>query len=471
MTVAQTVALTVAPVPMVAQTAARVASRARRTAAPVPMVEPTAARTAALIPDSSTPAGGGAASRLAPGQALRRCTALPMQTFAEEVWGRSASLSRAAELPRRGFEDLFTLDAVDRLVSLQSLRTPFLKVAKDGETLATATFTRGGGAGAAIGDQVGDDQLSRLFADGSTIVLQALHRTHAPLLRFGQALAADLGHPVQVNAYITPPQSQGFSHHYDVHDVFVLQVAGEKRWVIHAPVLMHPMRDQPWTERRAEVAAAAEGEPLLDIVLRPGDALYLPRGFIHAATALGGISAHLTVGVQEWTRKHLLDHVVAMISGTDAVRVTLPIGVDVTDPAAISGELSATIGAMRSQLDALAADVGGRAAGPVARGMRLAARSATRAEPVGPMAQARAIARLDTGTALRIRDGLRPAVRHDCDATVLDTAEVTVTLTSADRDAVDRFASGQILRAAELSLDGEVHLARTLLQHAIAVEA
>jgi NAD(P)-dependent dehydrogenase (short-subunit alcohol dehydrogenase family) len=50
-------------------------------------------------------------------------------------------------------------------------------------------------------------------------------------------LAADLGHPTQVNAYITPPSSRGFSPHYDVHDVFVLQVAGEKHWRIHEPVL------------------------------------------------------------------------------------------------------------------------------------------------------------------------------------------------------------------------------------------
>jgi exonuclease III len=35
------------------------------------------------------------------------------------------------------------------------------------------------------------------------------------------AAAAELGHPIQVNAYITPPQSQGFAPDHDVHDVFV----------------------------------------------------------------------------------------------------------------------------------------------------------------------------------------------------------------------------------------------------------
>ena len=33
------------------------------------------------------------------------------------------------------------------------------------------------------------------------------------------------------------PSSRGFSAHYDIHDVFVLQVAGWKRWIVHDPLL------------------------------------------------------------------------------------------------------------------------------------------------------------------------------------------------------------------------------------------
>src|SRR3712207_6562334 len=153
-----------------------------------------------------------------------------------------------------------------------------------------------------VADQVSSDAVLRLFADGSTVVLQGLHRLWPPLIEFADQLAADLGHPTQVNAYITPPSSRGFSPHYDVHDVFVLQVAGEKHWRIHEPVLPDPLRTQPWNEHAAAVAAAAEGEPVIDAVLRPGDVLYLPRGYLHAATALGEISAHLTVGVHAVTR-------------------------------------------------------------------------------------------------------------------------------------------------------------------------
>ena len=77
-----------------------------------------------------------------------------------------------------------------------------------------------------------------------------LHRTWAPIRDLSQDLAAELGHPVQVNAYVTPPQNQGFADHYDIHDVFVLQVHGEKRWALREPVHEAPLRDQPWADRR-----------------------------------------------------------------------------------------------------------------------------------------------------------------------------------------------------------------------------
>ena len=92
-------------------------------------------------------------------------------------------------------------------------------------------------------------------------MLQALHRVWPPVLQFCQELAGELGHPVQANAYVTPPQNQGFSAHYDVHDVFVLQIAGEKRWRIHPPVLVSPLRDQPWNDRKADVEKRAEEPP------------------------------------------------------------------------------------------------------------------------------------------------------------------------------------------------------------------
>ncbi len=177
--------------------------------------------------------------------ALARCVACSAQVFADEHWGRAPLLSRAAELAS-DFTDLFDEAAVDELVSARGIRTPFIRMAKDGSVRPASTYTRGGGAGAGISDQTADDKVLAALADGSTLVLQALHRTWPPLVDFGSRLAEELGHPVQINAYITPPQSQGFAPHHDVHDVFVLQVSGRKHWTVHAPVVEDPLSNQPF---------------------------------------------------------------------------------------------------------------------------------------------------------------------------------------------------------------------------------
>lgn len=223
----------------------------------------------------STPTGVGVPVHLDGHPALSRLVTLPVDEFASRVWGREPLLSSAAELGC-GFDDLLTPAAVDELVSQHGLRTPFLRVAKGGSTYADSQFTDGGGVGAAVADQVSDDKLLRLFAEGATMVLQGLHRTWPAITAFAQQLSADLGHPVQANAYVTPPQSTGFSDHYDVHDVFVLQISGEKRWRIHTPVHALPLRDEPWADHRAAVETAAATPPLIETTLRPGDCLYLP---------------------------------------------------------------------------------------------------------------------------------------------------------------------------------------------------
>jgi lysine-specific demethylase/histidyl-hydroxylase NO66 len=46
---------------------------------------------------------------------------------------------------------------------------------------------------------------------------------------------------------------------------------------VHEPALADPLERQAWGGRADEVAATAQGPAALDVVLAPGDALYLPR--------------------------------------------------------------------------------------------------------------------------------------------------------------------------------------------------
>jgi hypothetical protein len=390
--------------------------------------------------------------------ALGRLVADP-ETFARDVWGNSALLTPA---DGRTFADLFDEAAVDELVSQRGLRTPFIRVAKDGSALPTRDFTSAGGVGAGIADQVDDSRLTALFADGATIVLQALHRTWPPLIEFTQQLAADLGHAVQVNAYVTPPQSRGFDDHYDVHDVFVVQISGEKRWRIHEPVHPAPLRDQPWTDRREAVAEAAATPPIIDEVLKPGDCLYLPRGYLHAATALGGVSTHLTFGVHTWTRhalaRTMLDRVLLDLVGDIDIRTSLPLGVRVADPAEVSLDVELVRARLLQAIESLSAD-------DVAAVLAAEATSSGRPEPIGPLAQLQAARALTGDTVLVLRRHLEPRLATHDDGVRLSTRAGVLDLDATVAPMVEMLLAGDPVTADILGLD----LAQRLLRAGVVV--
>jgi hypothetical protein len=134
------------------------------------------------------------------------------------------------------------------------------------------------------------------FEAGATLVLQALHHTWPPLAEFCRFLEIELGHPAQANAYFTPRDAQGLPVHHDTHDVFSLQVAGEKRWLVYEPALELPLNDQRYGPELGE-----PGGPVHDVTLRAGDTLYLPRGWLHQAMTSSTDSLHITVGVNVYT--------------------------------------------------------------------------------------------------------------------------------------------------------------------------
>jgi lysine-specific demethylase/histidyl-hydroxylase NO66 len=401
------------------------------------------------------------------GAALRRCIARDVCEFAQQNWGRAPLLSRAAELGG-DFTDLLDAAAVDELVSRRGLRTPFLRMAKEGAVLPAGRFTRGGGAGAGITDQVADDKVLEQLDDGATLVLQALHRTWPPLVDFGAALASDVGHPVQINAYITPAQNRGFAPHYDVHDVFVLQLSGRKRWTIHAPVVMDPLENQPWEQHRDAVAKrAAEDEALIDVVLEPGDALYLPRGTIHAADALGETSIHLTVGVHPLTRFDLVQHLLQLAQQDAGLRASLPMNAQLGEGTVLEPHLTATVATLRDFLATASVD-------EIARRVSDSLMARTRPEPLGPLGQLAAAEALRHSTSLRLRAGLRFRLEPDGERIKLVLLGRTVFLPAHAGEALKAVLGGTDFTPAELpALDDadQLMVARRLIREGVVVPA
>jgi len=178
----------------------------------------------------------------------------------------------------------FSLEDADRLLTATALRTPSVRLVRDGTVLPEKGYTRGATlAGRPLTGLVDGRTAVDEFRKGATIVFQGLHRSFPPLVDLISELELELGHPCQANAYLTPPGSQGFAVHADTHDVFVLQTAGTKQWELRLP--------------------DGDEEPLLE----PGHVLYLPTGTPHAARAQDDVSLHITIGINQLTWRGLVE--------------------------------------------------------------------------------------------------------------------------------------------------------------------
>jgi ribosomal protein L16 Arg81 hydroxylase len=465
---------TAAPTPKAttAEPTAPQVAKVQQTAAPTPKAttaEPTAPQvakvqqTAAPTPKAMTAVPTAPLDRFA---MLSRCVAADPQLFADQYWGRKPLLSRGGALPH-DFSDLLSTEAVDELIAERGVRAPFIRLAKEGDLLAKDCYLGPAGFGAEMPDQVDSAKVLGQFASGATIVLQGLHRLWPPLIDFVRQAVDDLKRPVQANAYITPPTSRGFDPHYDVHDVFVLQVAGQKRWVVHEPVHDNPLPSQPWTQHRAAIAERVSDEPVIDAVLSAGDALYLPRGWVHSAEALETTSIHLTIGVSALTAVDVAHAVVDQLADIGTFRQALPMGSDPTDQAEM---IAAVTKVMAEMVDCLRNDASSLSASATAR---LSRRFVERTRPaaVRPLASVAAADHAER-TSVQWRHGLIADVELACDRVVLRLPDRTMTFPESCADALRALHHGLLADAGSLPgldrADGTVLISR-LLREAVVV--
>jgi bifunctional lysine-specific demethylase and histidyl-hydroxylase NO66 len=277
--------------------------------------------------------------------AIERCAGDPA-AFVRDYWAK-APLLRGGAGPG-GFDDLLSLDDVDRILSTTAPRVPMFRMVKDGKPLPPSTYTKSGRIGSQpLSDLADPGRIFDQFHAGATVVLQGLQRYWAPLTVFSRDLELFLTHPVQVNAYLTPPASRGLGVHHDTHDVFVLQIHGRKLWQVWDAAVPFPLGHQTKLPAGAEAPTEA---PLVEAELAPGDCLYVPRGFRHAARTAEDASLHLTVGMLTYNWNDLLREVLDLATEETWFREGLPVGF-AGDPAALEASLAERVAELRRFLD------------------------------------------------------------------------------------------------------------------------
>jgi lysine-specific demethylase/histidyl-hydroxylase NO66 len=266
-----------------------------------------------------------------------------VDTFLDRHWARRPLLRRMDQPDRVG--DLLSIAAIDAALAERGLRLPAVRLVREGATLPSASFT----TKARIGSRQVDDLLSAArisaeVANGATVSMQGLHRYWPPLTALCRSLESFLTHPFQANAYLSPAGARGLRVHHDTHDVFVIQVEGSKHFDVYQPAIDLPVTGQHWA------ADEPPAEPVIDVDLRPGDCLYMPRGWRHRAFTTDSHSLHLTIGLLGQTWLGLGDALTGLLRDEVAFRQPLPPGF-AHDPDRLAGEVAVRIKALQQWLD------------------------------------------------------------------------------------------------------------------------
>jgi Cupin superfamily protein len=243
---------------------------------------------------------------------------LETRTFLDTCWGRT--FQHIPGTPGK-FAALLPWATLNSILEQHRLEPPRLRLTREGQAVPASSFLsyRTARKSGQTIPALSPAELTRELREGATLVLDAVDELYPPITDLAEALEKLFCVRVQVNAYAGWRTSHGFDLHWDDHDVFILQVAGRKRWKVYGTTRKYPLA------RDVESTCAPAEPPLWEGLMQEGDLLYIPRGWWHLANPLDEATLHLTVGVSSATGADVLSWFVDRLRVHEDVRRDLPI--------------------------------------------------------------------------------------------------------------------------------------------------
>ncbi len=191
-----------------------------------------------------------------------------------------------------------------------------------------------------------------LLQNGASLVANDIDTLTRELSLTANCLEDTFDAKVQVNLYCSWKQRQAFNSHFDTHDVFALHAEGEKVWRVYETRMPHPIRHARFENDAFQEPQHEQqrGKLMMEVTMKPGDILYLPRGWYHDALASSGGSVHMAFGVVGLTGFDVVGALSDFAVNDELFRRNLPIASDGRDA------MKAAIQALGRKLADLAQD-------------------------------------------------------------------------------------------------------------------
>jgi lysine-specific demethylase/histidyl-hydroxylase NO66 len=136
-----------------------------------------------------------------------------------------------------------------------------------------------------------------LLAMGASLIAGDVQHLTPELDQLAKMLSARFAGLAGANVYCSFGGVQAFDTHFDLHHVFAVQLEGEKTWRLYANRADSPVTFPGDSAEARRWFAQTRGPLMQEVRMKPGDVLYLPRGWYHDALATEGASLHVTFSV------------------------------------------------------------------------------------------------------------------------------------------------------------------------------
>jgi hypothetical protein len=207
-------------------------------------------------------------------------------------------------------ETLFSWREIDTLLSVHGIDDN-VKIMRDGVRVPRQLYTSNEGR------RLNVRAFHDLLTQGVSVVVDDVARLIPQISQLATAIEREMGINTQVNAYLSFSKGGAFKPHWDLTDILVVQVHGNKRWRIwNTEVSQFVETDR--TKVNTSVA------PDQELELAAGDVLFIPRGEPHSAAVSAERSVHLTIGLLSETGMDFLEYLRRQAAKDPLFHMNLP---------------------------------------------------------------------------------------------------------------------------------------------------
>ena len=235
-----------------------------------------------------------------------------VETFLAEYWCQT--ILRVPGYPGK-FASIMPWAELERILEQHHLGPPKLELFQNGKSLPPERYL----TKRRSTQMINSAGLISALSGGASLVLQSVDDLTPGARVFTESLEQSLQLYCRTHLFAAWRKQNAFNLHYDRWSVFVVQIAGRKRWKVYRPTLPYPLKDDLTLPAPKPTEA-----PVWEGVLEDGDMLYMPRGWWHEAVPEDGLSLHISFSLDPSNGVDLLHWLADQLGCHEEMRMDLP---------------------------------------------------------------------------------------------------------------------------------------------------